>query len=230
MWNSILFILALFISIVVFGQRDSFKNKTNHIFTLGINNTVQLNRDGIHDFSGFSRRQVALSSELGYLFSYKVNNRLSFKTGYYFFSFRKHFFKYYSESKHSISCPLIPILFEFKPQLNKDYFVSIGAKLAIYTFSDSIFSGNHGDMLFPETIVASKFYKGINPIISIGFGKTKILKSNRRIEWLLSYNQGTNSLVKYTFERFNPYIISSLNSKDSHFNFAFRVFLKKERQ
>lgn len=81
--------------------------------------------------------------------------------------------------------------------------------------------------LSPKTIVSTKSKAGVNPIFSIGIGSSKLIKNKYRIEWLLSYNQGTRSLRNYTFIRYSPYVESMVKSYGSHLNFSLRYYFKK---
>jgi hypothetical protein len=231
MRTTLTFFFVILVTPIIFGQRNNFKLNSNHLLTIGINNTIQLNRVGIHDFGGFSKKQIALSFELGYLFSYKFNKQLNLKTGYYLFSFRKNFYKYYSTHlRTSVSSPLVPILLEINAFRNKKYFLSIGTKLAIYTISNLTTFGSSSTNFDPKIIITSEFKKGVNPFISLGIGKTISLKSKRQLEWIFSYNQGTNTLIKYTFERFDPSSYSSILTNGSNFNFAFRLYWIKDQK
>ena len=84
--------------------------------------------------------------------------------------------------------------------------------------------------LSPEAIIEITTNQGINPIITLGFGKRNMIRDKFRLEWLLTYNQGTNSLIKYRFVRIDLYIESVLNVNNSNLSFTMRFYFVKYRQ
>lgn len=232
-------ILILFISIgigaTVLAQSNSFKDKTNHVISVGTTNSVIVNKyKYINDYAGFSNKQIALGFEIGYLFSYQVLKNLELKIGANIYSFVRDAFKYYSTTRiSSAGLPNIPLLIEYQPFTQSDLFISGGVKLSTDPFDatfETYYPGGSNIDLYPEKSIKTEHKTGLNPIISLGIGGSKLIKNQYRIEWLLSYNQGTKSLREFTFIRYSPYVESKVYSYGSHLNFSLRYYFKKYNQ
>lgn len=210
-----------------FGQQKTFKQRSNHVFYIGLNNSMYwYNFEGLNDANNVVKRQFQPSIEvLGYLFSFELNNKIEAKVGYTHFSFLTDYFSYLGGGTIYVSSnPHFSLLLDYKPFSKSNLFLSGGLKLAFFPFEDAFISGN----LFSQkkTILS----KGFNPMISFGIGKRRILFNKYRIEWIFSYNHGTNSLKRYEFIRFDPYIVSNLKSYNHHLSFTLRYYLKKYSQ
>lgn len=207
-----------------FGQQKTFKERSNHIVYIGLTNTMYwYNFEGLNDANNVIKRQFHPSIEvLGYLFSYEINNKIELKTGYTHFSFLADYFSYLGRNSIYVgSNPYFSFLVDYKPFSKRNLFLSSGLKLAFFPFEDTFTAGNHVSQ--KKTILS----KGINPMVSFGIGKRRIIFNKYRIEWLFSYNHGTNSLRRYEFIRYDPYIVSNLEAYNHHLSFSLRYYFKK---
>lgn len=215
----------------ILAQNNSFKDKTNHVISVGATNSVIINKyKYINDYAGFSNKQISIGFEIGYLFSYRVLKKLELKIGANIYSFVRDAFKYYSTTRiSSKGLPNIPLLIEYKPFNKASLYISGGLKISMDPYDatfETYYPGNSND-LYPEKSIMTKHKAGVNPIISLGIGSSKLIKDKYRIEWLLSYNQGTKSLRNFTFLRYSPYVKSEVKSYGSHLNFSLRYYFKK---
>lgn len=226
-------ILILFISIGVslpiLAQKKTWKDKINHVISVGATNSVIVEKYRyINDYSGFTNKPISLGFEIGYLISYQINNKLEVKAGLNVYSSVSHSFKYYSNTRVSTAdLPNIPFSIEYRPFTNSSFFISGGMKTSINPYGHTYEAHNMPNDFSPATIITSKSKAGVNPIFSLGIGSSKLIKNKYRIEWLLSYNQGTRSLRNYTFIRNFPYVKSMVKSYGSHLNFSIRYYFKK---
>ena len=215
----------------VLAQNNAFKDRTNHIISVGATNSVINNKyDHINDYAGFSNRQISVGLEIGYLFSYQVLRKLELKTGAGI-SFVRDAFKYYSSTTIASSgLPTLPFLIEYKPFTKSQLFISGGVKFSIDPYDATFFKYYPADPnsdLYPEKSITTVHMAGVNPIVSLGIGGSKLINAKYRIEWLLSYNQGTTSLRNFTFIRYTPYVKSEVKSYGSHLKFSLRYYFKK---
>lgn len=214
-------VIALSIFSLSFGQHKTFKQRSNHVVYVGLTNSMYwYNFEGLNDANNVIKRQFQPSIEvLGYLFSYEINNKIEAKIGYTHFSFLADYFSYLGSNNIYVgSNPHFSFLVDYKPLNKSNLFLSGGLKLAFFPFEDVFTSGN---LVSQQNTILSK---GINPMISFGIGKRRILFNKYRIEWLFSYNHGTNSLRRYEFIRFDPYIVSNLKAYNHHLSFTFRYY------
>jgi len=217
----------LTIGCLSFGQQKNFKQRSNHVVHFGLTNSMYWNNfEGLNDANNVIKRQFQPSIEvLGYLFSYEINNKIEAKIGYTHFSFLTDYFSYLgSNTIYNGSNPHFSFLLDYKPLIKSDLFLSCGLKLAFFPFEDTLTSGN---LVSQQNTILKK---GINPMITFGIGKRRILFNKYRIEWLFSYNHGTKSLRNYEFIRFDPYIVSNLKSYNHHISFSLRYYFKKYAQ
>lgn len=220
-------ILTLFIYSFSFGQQKTFKQRSNHVVYVGLTNSMYwYNFEGLNDANNVIKRQFQPSIEvLGYLFSYEINNKIEAKIGYTHFSFLADYFSYLGNNNIYVgSNPHFSFLVDYQPFRKSNLFISGGLKLAFFPFEDTFTTGN---LVAQQNTILSK---GINPMISFGIGKRRILFNKYRIEWLFSYNSGTNSLRRYEFIRFDPYIVSNLKAYNHYLSFTFRYYFKKYSQ
>lgn len=215
----------------VLAQNNSFKDRANHIISVGATNSVVNNKyDHINDYAGFSNKQISIGFEIGYLFSYQVLKKLELKTGASV-TFVRDAFKYYSSTTIASSgLPTIPFLLEYKPFTKSQLFISGGVKFSFDPYDATFvkyYPADSNNDLYPEKSIITKHKAGVNPIVSLGIGGSELIKDKFRIEWLLSYNQGTNSLRNFTFIRYSPYVESEVKSYGSHLKFSLRYYLKK---
>ena len=225
--RALFLVIALSIGSLSFGQQKTFKQRSNHVVYISLTNTMfWYNFAGLNDGNNIIKRQFQPSVEvLGYLYSYEINNKIELKTGYTHFSFFADYFSYLGMNSIYVgSNPYLSFLVDYKPFRKSNLFLSSGLKLGYSPIEDSFTSGNHISQ--KNTILT----KGMNPMISFGIGKRRILFNKYRIEWLFSYNHGTNSLRSYEFIRFDPYIVSNLKSYNHHLSFSLRYYFKKYNQ
>jgi hypothetical protein len=222
----IISVLTIFVSRT---QEKPIKNKLNHILSIGTTNSIIFSDfEDMNDWTGYSKRQVVPGFELGYLFSYQFKERINVKIGLNACSFIRNNFKYWGRNKlYSANNPNIPLLLEFNPIKKSSLFISTGVKISI-EFYKNIFSSSYpATNTTPALIISEYTTSGINTMISFGVGNAKFIRNKYKIEWLLSYNHGTNSLRSYEFIRFEPYIVSKLKAYNSHLSFTLRYYFKK---
>lgn len=211
-----------------FGQQKTFKQRSNHVVYIGLTNSMYWNNTRkLNDGNNIIKKQFHPSIEvLGYLFSYEINNKIEAKIGYIHYSFIADYFSHLGGNTVSVTgYPYFSFLIDYKPFRKSNLFFSSGLKLSYSVFDDTFITGNStAEIASIERIILTK---GINPMISFGIGKRHIIFNKYRIEWLFSYNHGTNSLRRYEFIRFDPYIVSNLKSYNHHLSFTIRYYFKK---
>jgi len=225
--RALFLVLVLFICNLSIGQQKTFKQRSNHVVYIGLTNSMYWNNTRkLNDGNNIIKRQFQPSIEvLGYLFSYEINNKIEAKIGYTHFSFLADYFSYLGSNTIYVgSNPHFSLLLDYKPFSKSNIFLSCGLKLAFFPFEDTFTSGN---LVSQKNTILTK---GVNPMISFGIGKRRILFNKYRIEWIFSYNHGTNSLKRYEFIRYDPYIVSNLKSYNHHLSFTFRFYFKKYSQ
>lgn len=225
--RALFLVIALSIITLSFGQQKTFKQRSNHIVYLSLTNSMYWNNfEGLNDANNIIKRQFQPSIEvLGYLFSYEINNKIEAKIGYTHFSFLADYFSYLGSNTIYVgSNPHFSFLLDYKPFSKSNIFLSCGLKLAFFPFEDTFTSGN---LVSQKNTILTK---GVNPMISFGIGKRRILFNKYRIEWLFSYSHGTNSLRRYEFIRFDPYVVSNLKAYNHHLSFSLRYYFKKFSQ
>jgi len=225
-------IITLTIGCLSFGQQKNFKQRTNHVVHFGLTNSMFWNNvEGINDVANYSKKQFVPGIEaLGYLFSYEINKNFEMKVGYTHISTIRNFVTYLGNTSFTtVSNPHFSFLIDYKPFPQKDLFLSYGIKITYFPF-DISWTNVYETSLAQKSQITFNVIKGINPMITFGIGKRRILFNKYRIEWLFSYNHGTKSLRNYEFIRFDPYIISNLKSYNHHISFSLRYYFKKYAQ
>lgn len=229
--RTLFLVLVLSICNLSIAQQKTFKQRSNHVVYIGLTNSMYWNNvRRLNDGNNIIKRQFQPSIEvLGYLFSYEINNKIEAKIGYTHFSFLSDYFSYFgSNTVYVGSNPYFSFLIDYLPFRKGKLFFSGGLKLAYSPFDDTFIGGNSAAEIASQT--RTILTKGINPMISIGIGSRHIIFNKYRIEWLFSYNHGTNSLKRYEFIRFNPFIVSNLKSYNHHLSFTVRYYFKKYSQ
>lgn len=216
-----------------FSQQKTFKQRSNHVVYIGLTNSMYWNNfEGLNDANNVVKRQFQPSIEvLGYLFSYEINNKIEAKIGYTHFSFLADYFSYLGNNNiYAGSNPHFSFLIDYQPLRRSNLFLSGGLKLAFFPYEETFINPDNGTPLAPKSQITTILSKGFNPMISFGVGKRRILFNKYRIEWLFSYNHGTNSLRRYEFIRFDPYVVSNLKTYNHHLSFTLRYYFKKYSQ
>lgn len=229
--RTLFLVLVLSICNLSIAQQKTFKQRSNHVVYIGLTNSMYWNNTRkLNDGNNIIKRQFQPSIEvLGYLFSYEINNKFEAKIGYTHFSFLADYFSYFGNNTVYVGGnPYFSLLIDYQPFRKGKIFFSGGLKLSYSPFEDTFIAGNHSAEIPSQT--RTILTKGINPMISFGIGSRYIIFNKYRIEWLFSYNHGTNSLKRYEFIRFDPYIISNLKSYNHHLSFTVRYYFKKYSQ
>jgi len=198
MKNSFHLLIFVCTTLYTFSQEDKLKKKASHVISVGVNNSMFFNSiKGINDPTGYSKKQFIPGLELGYLFSYQLKKKIELKAGLNVRSFIRNMVTYYGNSHlYSISNPNIPILVEFHPFNHSPLFISSGVKFSL-DFYDNIWEDHSSaTSTSPQIIISEISTKGINPMLSLGIGKKKIIRDKYKFEWVFSYNHGTNSLTQ----------------------------------
>jgi len=214
-------------TIISFSQENEPKKRYNHIISTGITNSMFFNSiDGINDVTGYSKKQFIPGLEIGYLFSYQFKERIALKGGLNLISYVRNGFSYYGHQHlYSRSNSNVPLLVEFIPVRNSPIFISLGVKISYNPYDHTFESNEEATETTPKIMMSEISKPGINPKISFGIGKLKMICDKFRLEWLLSYNHGTNnSLRTYKLVRYEPYIVSTIRARDSHLNLTLRCY------
>jgi len=228
MKKSFYLLLIICTSLYSFSQEKSSDKRFNHVLSIGVNNSMFFNSiKGINDPTGYSKKQFIPGLELGYLFSYQLKKKIELKAGLNVRSFIRNVVTYYGNSRrYSISNPNIPILVEFHPFNHSPLFISSGIKLSLELSENVWEDHSSATNTTPQVIMSETINKGINPMLSLGIGKKKIIREKYKFEWIFSYNHGTNSLRTYKYIRFDPYIESTFKAYNSHISLLLRYYLK----
>lgn len=231
--RALFLVLTLSIGSLSFGQQKTFKQRSNHVVYFGVTNSMFWNNiKGINDVPNYAKKQFVPGIEaLGYLFSYEVNNKIELKLGYTQISTISNYLTYLGHTSFTtVSNPHFTFLLDYHPLRKSDLFLSSGIKIAYFPFDITWVNEYNETPLQPDAKITADVNKGINPMISFGLGKRRLLFNKYRIEWLFSYNHGTSSLRRYEFIRFDPYIVSNLKSYNHHISFSLRYYFKKYNQ
>ena len=215
---------------MAYSQSKSWKERSNHIITVGITNSMFWNNTrGINDVDNYSKKQFTPGLEfISYLYSLEINTKLEVKIGYTQYSNIRNFISYAGSSRlYGSGNPHFSFLLDFKPFRHNDLIIEGGLKLSYFPYKNEWMDFKEATELTPAVTMSETTIPGINPMITFGLGKKCTLFKKYRLDWLFTYNHGTKSLRSYHFIRHTPRIESNLQTYNHHLTLTLRYYLKK---
>ncbi len=211
-------------------QQITAQTKINYAINVGLNQSFLSDLNGVQDYTGFSVKDKSIGTGLGASVEFKTLPNLDLIVGGNLYKAEKQSFRYYGilYGRNTVK-PQIYLRLKQYFSKKHNYYFNIGMIASFELFD--IYENTHysSGLIRPERVFVENAKSGIYPIMTIGIGKRKVLRSGRIIAYNLFFNYGHRVVDTYTFERLTPpYIKSDFSYKGNSINYSIKWFFKKQ--